>query len=333
MSALLKKHFWAANLAAIAVLAWSASETLNTVVGTALFVVPRAPAVEAGDTEDGQDGAFGRVAVDIEAARDLSSRRIFDLRPPPDDEGGDEEEDADDGDREVALAEGELEESELPIDLLGTLVVDDVESSLVTLSIEKETKLGWVGSEFLNGKAKVVAIAPRHMILQEGSQLRVVKLWSDRGARAAAGRGGPGRTATRPKVVAGKTVRKPDKAKSKRTDYSKGVKKTGPYDYEIDRAMLDEQLQDLTALGSQARVVPNYRNGRYEGFKLVGVRPGSLYRSIGVRSGDVIKAVNSKAIDSPNKALELFEALKSSSTITLEIERRGQPKQLNYTIK
>ena len=111
------------------------------------------------------------------------------------------------------------------------------------------------------------------------------------------------------------------------------MKKTGPYDYQIDRGMLDEQLQDLSKLGSQARVVPNYRNGKYEGFKLVGVRPGSLYRSIGVRSGDVIKSVNGKAIDSPNKALELFEQLKASSNIQLEIERRGQPKQLNYAIQ
>ena len=129
-------------------------------------------------------------------------------------------------------------------------------------------------------------------------------------------------------ILNSKNSKKPAKK-----DLSKGVKKTGPYDYQIDRGMLDEQLQDLSKLGSQARVVPNYRNGKYEGFKLVGVRPGSLYRSIGVRSGDVIKSVNGKAIDSPNKALELFEQLKASSNIQLEIERRGQPKQPNYAIQ
>ena len=97
--------------------------------------------------------------------------------------------------------------------------------------------------------------------------------------------------------------------------------------------MLDEQLQDLSKLGTQARVVPNYRNGKYEGFKLVGVRPGSLYRAIGVRSGDVIKSINGNAIDSPNKALDLFDKLKNSSHIDLDIERRGQPKQFAYDIK
>ena len=55
--------------------------------------------------------------------------------------------------------------------------------------------------------------------------------------------------------------------------------------------------------------------------------------SIGIRSGDVIKSINGKPIDSPNKALDLFEQLKNSSNINLDIERRGQPKQLNYDIK
>ena len=189
-------------------------------------------------------------------------------------------------------------------------------------------------------KASVMAIAPRHIVLKEGAELKVVRLWDER----TAGGGGkgpknarrPGRdrstnSPVKPKPTA-KAAEK-SKGKTERKDFSKGVRKTAPYDYEIDRGMLDEQLQDLSALGSQARVVPNYRNGKYEGFKLVGVRPGSLYRAIGVRSGDVIKSVNGKPIDSPNKALDLFEKLKGSSNISLDIERRGQPKQLSYTIK
>ena len=207
------------------------------------------------------------------------------------------------------------------------------------LSIGGENKLGWVGTELLDGQATVAAIAPRHIVVREGSSLKVIRLWTDKVASGKAGKGGPGRKgasarggASRPVSPRTTSNAKPAKSTQKK-DFSKGVKKTGPYDYQIDRGMLDEQLADLSKLGSQARVVPNYRNGKYEGFKLVGVRPGSLYRSIGVRSGDVIKSVNGKAIDSPNKALDLFEQLKGSSNINLEIERRGQPKQLNYVIQ
>jgi len=116
-------------------------------------------------------------------------------------------------------------------------------------------------------------------------------------------------------------------------EVAQGVTKTGAYDYTLDRKMLDKQLADLSKLQSEARVVPHYKDNSYQGFKLVGVRPGSLYRAIGIRSGDVITAVNGNKIDSPNKALELFEQLKSSSNISVEIERRGQPKTLGYTIQ
>ena len=339
MSALFKKHFWAVNLAAIAALAWSASATVNTLVGSTLFVVPEAPqvssltAASAGAADD-----LGRIPGDLGASDTLSVRHVFDLRPPPE---GDEEEDADatDGEDTELDSSGNLEESELPIELVGTLVTEDAETSMATLSVSGENRLGWIGTELLDGQATLAAIAPRHIVVREGSSLKVIHLWADKAAKGKAGKGGPGRkgASARGAGSRGSAARATATAKAstkpKKTDFSKGVKKTGPYDYQIDRAMLDEQLSDLSKLGSQARVVPNYRNGKYEGFKLVGVRPGSLYRSIGVRSGDVIKSVNGKPIDSPNKALDLFEQLKSSSSIQLEIERRGQPKQLNYSIQ
>jgi len=340
MSALFKKHFWAVNLTAIAALAWSTSATVNTMVGAELFVVPDPPSIQA----DGEPGSLaskdlGRIPADLGAAATLEERKVFDLRPPPegeDTEGADME--AEESETEVD-ATGQLEESELPIELVGTFVSEQEGGSMATLSVSGENKLGWVGTDLLDGQATLAAIAPRHIVIREGSSLKVVRLWTEKAAAGKPGRGGSGRKATSARGAArsSSSRAKPSTAtKSKppgKKDFSKGVKKTGPYDYQIDRGMLDEQLQDLSKLGSQARVVPNYRNGKYEGFKLVGVRPGSLYRSIGVRSGDVIKSVNGKAIDSPNKALELFEQLKASSSIQLEIERRGQPKQLNYAIQ
>ena len=92
----------------------------------------------------------------------------------------------------------------------------------------------------------------------------------------------------------------------------------GDFDYSIDRQMLNKQLADLTQLGMQARV---------------GVRPKSLYRAIGIRSGDIIRSINGSAINSPNKAMELFTQLRSSSSIKMEVERRGKIETFNYGIQ
>ncbi|MEC9072773.1 MAG: type II secretion system protein GspC, partial [Myxococcota bacterium] len=314
--------------------------SVNAMLASKLFVSPVPPSVAADSDSDPQKNAMGRVPADSQAGDTLGERRIFNIKPSDDeeefeDEGGEETEE-----EELKDSEGELEESELPLDLIGTLVGELPEHSMATLNVDGENKLSWVGDDLLEGKATLMAIAPRHIVLKEGAELKVVRLWDERTA-SASGKGAkgarrPGRDRSTNTPVKPKPTAKADDKKTGKTarkDFSKGVRKTAPYDYEIDRGMLDEQLQDLSALGSQARVVPNYRNGKYEGFKLVGVRPGSLYRAIGVRSGDVIKSVNGKPIDSPNKALDLFEKLKGSSNISLDIERRGQPKQLSYTIK
>lgn len=112
-----------------------------------------------------------------------------------------------------------------------------------------------------------------------------------------------------------------------------GVREVGANHYQLERKMLDEQFADLTQLARQARVIPHYRDGRPQGYKLIGIRAKSLYSHIGLRSGDLIKRINGTAINSPNDALSLFEKLKSSDTVSLEVERAGQPVMLEYTIK
>ena len=50
----------------------------------------------------------------------------------------------------------------------------------------------------------------------------------------------------------------------------------------------------------QARAVPHRQNGKTVGFKVVGNRSNSLFRSLGLRSGDVLTSVNGESLDSIN---------------------------------
>jgi len=339
MNTLFKKYFWAVKLAGITLLALVSAGVVNDFIAGKLFALPSAS--KLGDTADTPSGPIntelGRVAITIEAAQDLTARRAFRLElpaPPVVAEEPKPEETPE------PVASGELEASTLPINLMGTFVSTVTDYSYANLQIEGEHKIASTGSEYLDGKARVVKIAPGHIVLKEDNRYTYVRLWADPNAAAAArppGPGGPMGPGGRPApVVPTPVTPAPPVAGADGAggdDVAQGVTKTGAYDYTIDRKMLDKQLGDLSKLQSEARVVPHYKDNSYQGFKLVGVRPGSLYRAIGIRSGDVITAVNGNKIDSPNKALELFEQLKSSSNISVEIERRGQPKTLGYNIQ
>lgn len=334
MDALFKKYFWVLNLAAIALMALLVATGINDYLSSKLFAVPSAGMDAGAEAADGQVPAFGRVPAEETPAVALKQRRVFSLDPRKGTEPVKEPEVSEptdappDGD-----GDGPLEESDLPIDLLGTLVAEEAEWSMATLRVQgNENKLARLGDELVDGDAKLVTIGPRHVIVEEKGKRKVIKLWTEKQ---------PAKSNVRGPRVPPTPVRNPRQPpppvpapkKSTRPNWSEGVKKTGAYEWTISRDMLNEQLSDLTSLGSEARIVPNYRGGKYQGFKLVGVRPGSLYRAIGIRSGDVVKGINGKPIDSPNKAIQLFEQMKSSSGIKLEIERRGQPKMLGYTIE
>ena len=353
MELLFKKYFWVVNLVVLAVAAYLIAQTIMDVVSAKYLTVP--PESMALSTETGDVKLLERVD-DKDLAQTLLNRSPFNV-DDREDEGDPQsctpkctgKSCGDDGcggscgdcaDGETCGDDGSCEEvsdgpqeSELNIKLVGTMVhpVDpDYKFANVMLN-GSNTEMVTVGSELL-GQATVVDILPKFMYLQEGKKITHVGLWSESSGKKA--RKKP-KSRVRPSIG-----KRPDPSASVRSkprrskmDYSKGVKKTGDFEYQIDKQMLDEQLTDLTALGMQARVIPNYRKGKYEGFKLVGVRPGSLYRSIGIRSGDIIRSINGRAINSPNKAMELFTQLKSSSNISMEIERRGKIETFNYNIQ
>ena len=53
---------------------------------------------------------------------------------------------------------------------------------------------------------------------------------------------------------------------------------------------------------------------------------------IGLTNGDVIQKINGYAMDSPDKALELYQKLRDASSVSIEVNRRGQNMTMNYSI-
>ena len=102
--------------------------------------------------------------------------------------------------------------------------------------------------------------------------------------------------------------------------------------YEVDRKYIDDTLSNLNNVATQARIVPSFKNGVANGFKLFSIQPGSLYSAIGVENGDVIQRINGFEINSPDKALEVYQKLRESSHITIDIERNGQIVRKEYNV-
>lgn len=127
--------------------------------------------------------------------------------------------------------------------------------------------------------------------------------------------------------------RKKDRRKGKKDDdLGKGITKVGANSYEITQDEINKALGNLSSLATQARIVPAFEGGEAVGFKLFSIRPGSLYSKIGIQNGDVISSINGYPINSPDKALELYQKLKDAKEINVDLKRRGKPVTLDYSI-
>lgn len=315
MEALLKKHFWVVNLMMIGIAAYLLAGTVNNFIEGKLISYGEEVTEKKQETtlEKTDYSLKKKSSVSLESI--LSSKNLFNSDPP---EPIVEESTAEDEPTGIL-------ESNLDIKLLGTLVSSHPEWSMATIQVQSAGKLVKIGVKIMDS-VEIVDIQRRYILLQEGGKTKIVRLWSEKSS------GGSRFVSTTGNRPSGAILPQHPPIPSM-ANYAAGVKKIGEYDYQIDKALLDENLQDLTKLGMDARIVPNYKNGKYEGFKLIGIRPHSLYRAIGIQSGDIIKSINGKDIDTPNKAIELFDQLKNARNITLSIERRGQPTTLTYQIK
>ena len=91
------------------------------------------------------------------------------------------------------------------------------------------------------------------------------------------------------------------------------------------RAELLRQLPDLVERAlAGGRIVPAFESGTVSGFRLVAVRPGSLYEELGLKTGDVLEAVNGAPLSNPDVAFGLMARLRDQPKVALVVNRAGQ---------
>lgn len=111
------------------------------------------------------------------------------------------------------------------------------------------------------------------------------------------------------------------------------VANTGTGSYVIDQRALNAALDNPTQAMTDARLLPSQKDGKVEGFKASEVKPGGVFSMIGIKNGDVLLRLNDFPMDSPDKALQSFIALKGQNRLKLDIIRDGQPQTFNYEIR
>ena len=74
-------------------------------------------------------------------------------------------------------------------------------------------------------------------------------------------------------------------------------------------------------------------SGKFRGFLVQSVDPGSPFSALGIRQGDILTGVNDIVLDNAGKGLEAFQRLRNSPKITLDVIRGGSKQTMSYDVK
>jgi len=111
-----------------------------------------------------------------------------------------------------------------------------------------------------------------------------------------------------------------------------GIEKVSDTEYKVAKGEIDNALNNMDKLATQARMVPHFQGGKSVGFRVYAIKPGSLFSNIGLQNGDIVERINGMDINSPEKALEIYTKLREAKSISIDLKRRGRPSTLEYSI-
>ena len=101
----------------------------------------------------------------------------------------------------------------------------------------------------------------------------------------------------------------------------------------LRRSMIDNAIKDVSSLMTQIKIQPNLVDGEPNGLSLSNIKPNSIFRRMGLRNGDILKSVDGQDIRTVDDALRLYESLKSTDSVSVQLERRGTDRTINYKIR
>ncbi|MEO2054430.1 MAG: type II secretion system protein GspC [Nitrospira sp.] len=305
-----KSYFWILHLVMIAVGAYFAADVVNLVVGSYLeasIAIPdRGRSPQSGVIPvaiRGRGLEYGSIVEGNIFNSELRFKKPEPVRPvelPP---------------RIVAPV------PKIPLDfiLVGTIVGRTRSFAIIENKRTREQSLYRVG-HILEGGARITNVARNRVVILRGEVvdvLEVAYIPNQKGQR-----GSQVMPSSRPPVPAAPVPMQ-----------GGGVRKVSKNQWVLDRQEVDGAIGNLPQLLTKARIIPNFNNGKPDGFRIFAISKGSLYAKIGLQNGDILHRVNGIDVKDPKNFMQIFEQLKDESQITVDLVRRNVKETFNYEIR
>ena len=354
MEALFKKYFWIVKVLGIAASAGLAASAIMTQLGASVLLAAEptadanAEAKADGDAEDDdvvdEEGDKRKTGVAFKGnpfdppAREtdkkgpekqkvgtrVTGRNPFCpscLPPAPEVGAGGVTPEGQPVVTNAAISPGEVRSS-LPLQLVATMEFEDPDLSYATVYDSEAGRAGlYARGDAVRAEVVVMGITQGVLHLRNHSQLEYLELGQ-----------APPKPTTAPTTMPTPTD-KPPATNDREIEGAEEAINCDGDSCTVDRAFVESLMANPAQLTKQARIVPSQKDGETRGYKLYGIRRGTLPKLLGFKNGDMLKSVNGEDLNSIDKAMGLYTKLRRASNLTVEVERKGKTVTKEITIK
>ena len=111
------------------------------------------------------------------------------------------------------------------------------------------------------------------------------------------------------------------------------IQPLGPDTYRVHTQRLAASIKrGATSLRAHVQLLPHLERGRLVGFILARIEPTSPIAQAGFSTNDLITAVNGMPLDSLPAVQAIYQAMRASRELSVEITRDGEPLTLHYVL-
>jgi len=224
----------------------------------------------------------------------------------------------------VTAAPVVVPETRLNLKLRGVFASRDQSAARAIIADAKGLEDSYSINDEVPGGAILNEIYSDRVILEHNGRLETLKLPVDSAESGAVAANTRGRRAGAARRVSNRNVNKSNIASAAAsTDDNSAL--LGQYRNAL--------LNDPQSVMGLINVRPFQKDGQLVGYRL---RPGkdrTLLKRFGLRSGDVITAVNGVPMNNPIKALEVLRDLSSATSLNVDIQRNGTPQSFTFQIQ
>lgn len=223
--------------------------------------------------------------------------------------------------QEVTLPEVEtsapLAPLDLPLVLIGTVEGQGMESFAILEDRGTREQDVYRQQDVVKDGAILAKVERNQVVLRLGAREQVLTIYSD-GTEDVTPLG------SAPAPRAGSVTASPATA---------GIRQVQPNRWVLDKQEVTAALNNLSQLLTKARVVPNFTDGKPDGFKIFSIAPDSLYAKIGLQNGDVLQQINGVEVKDPENFMRVFQQLRDETQIALDFVRNSRRESYTYEIR